>query len=348
MNATPRIAARTLLLVAALLAALPLAAQNECVDRTAQPRSAGEAEMKLRQLQAADCLGDTKCATPLCNQAAAWMPSHDVQGAVELLTAIRNSAAGAGKSGNLTHLTDRIDAWIVVVGNDAAVKSAPGQWRYEAGGGGLFLETPYEIRIDKTIEDACAGGAGPCAAAFMEAVEIVTDATLVERVNGRLSTDERAALVKYVTALDQRWDDYFNRAPSQFPWELGVNSAIYRKHERRGYNEPPSWQLIVLHPTAGYEYVHDAKEKFKAALALETIGYFTHSVGASLAVVWADRADADHLGYGLALHWQNKVTIGVTHHGGAASRTAILVTPNVEKFVTTNVKRVRDILTRVH
>jgi hypothetical protein len=346
MNAMPRMTARTLLLVAALLAALPLAAQNECADRTAQPRSAEEAETKLRQLQNADCLGDTKCTTPLCSRFATWMPSHDVPGALELLTAIRNSAAGAGKSGNLNRLTRRIDAWIAIVGNDAATKSAPGQWRYDNGG--LFLETSDEIKIDKTIEDACVGGAGPCAAAFAEAVEILTDATLVERVNGRLSTDERAALVKYVTALDQRWDDYFNRAPSQFPWELGINSAIYRKHESRGYNEPPAWQLIVLHPTAGYEYVHDEKEKFKAALALETIGYFTHSVGASLAVVWADRADANHLGYGLALHWQNKVTVGVTHHGGAASRTAILVTPNVEKFVTTNVKRVRDIFTRVH
>jgi hypothetical protein len=168
-----------------------------------------------------------------------------------------------------------------------------------------------------------------------------------KRVNGKLTTPLRDALVTYVTALDQRWTDYFNRAPSQFPWELALNSALYQRHERRGYNEPPSSQWIIAHPTVASEYARGESETFTTAVALEAVGYFTHGVGASLAVAWADRVSGDKVGYGIVLHWQNKFSVGGMAHPGAARRVSILVSPALEKFIATSGAKVREALTRV-
>lgn len=334
-------------LLAALLVAGPLAAQQDCADYTARPQTAGEASIKFDQLLTAGCLGEEKCPTALCEQFEVWAAAPTPQGALGLLTDIRNSAAAAGESENLTKLVNRIDAWIAALGSDPLATLDSGKWRYETGREGLFLDTPFAIEVVDSIEAGCSAGGDPCAGAFAEAVEIVTDANLVVRTNGVLQTPERAALQEYITALDQRWENYFNRAPTQFPWELAINSILYQRNVKRGFNEPPSSQWIVLHPTVAYEYVNDDEEKFKSALALEALGYFTRGFGGSLAAVWSDRAEGERFGYGFVLHWQNKITIGVMRHSGSDGGTGILVSPNIEKFVNTNAKKVRDILTRV-
>jgi len=335
-------------IVALLLLAAPLDAQDLCRDRKAQPSTAGAALVTLRALDSAGCLGGNICPSEVavCEQFDDWKSEKDAEGALELLMGIRNSAAAAGESENLRHLVRRVDAWIVVVGNDAIARMQPAQWQWDTGGGGFFLDTTDAIPIDETLEQDCAAGLDRCARAFAEAVEIMTDTTVVRRMNGVLLLPEREALVTYVQALDQRWDDYFNRSPSQFPWELAVNSAIYRRHERRGFNEPPASQWIVLHPAAAYEYASSAEDRFASALALELIGWFRGHVGGSLALALADRSDVDALGYGVAFHWENKATLGVIHHGNSDG-VSVLLSPNLEKFVATNAKRVRDVLTKV-
>jgi hypothetical protein len=329
----------------ALFCAAPLIAQDSCAERGARPDSEADAIITLQRLEARSCLGGSACATALCQQYSSWQTQVDAQRAVELLTAVRNSAAAFPPSTDITRLVERIDAWINVVGRDATAFSAPAQWKYDNGG--LFRDISTQIDIDADISARCPKGSDACHAAFAEAVEILTDATLVRRVNGTLLTPHREALVMYVSALDERWARYFQRSPAQWPWELAINSAIYRKHERRGYNEPPPSQLIVLHPATAYEYASDARDKFKSALALDVIGYFTKNVGASLGAVWADRSDAHKLGYGVVLHWRDSVSIGVMQHPNADG-TSIVVSPNIERFVATNLKKVRDALTRVH
>lgn len=333
-------------LVAVVLAATPAMAAAQCTI-AADVATSDAATDELRRLQIADCLGGSNCTSPNCLQFTAWRASPGAKEAVELLTAIRNSAAGAGRTENLKRLLQRIDAWIAVVGIDAIAQSEPGLWRYDDGGGCLFLDTPYEIRIDAGLEQRCAGDEQACATAFAEAVEIVTDATLVERVNGVMGAAARDSIVDYVTGLNDRWEHYFNKAPSQFPWELWLNSALYQKRERRGYNEPPSSQLIFLHPSAAFVYATAGDDRLNSALVLEAIGYFVRGFGGSLGAVWSNRPDQPKVGYAILAHWQNTVTIGAAYHGGGASDPSILMSANVEKFLTGNVKRVRDALTKV-
>jgi hypothetical protein len=330
------------LVLALLLCTLPLTAQ-QCDEISAQPKTSAEALLALRRLDTASCLGGSKCAIAPCAHFTTWNVVRDGAGALEVLTDARNSAASAGSSANVTKLQQRIDAWTAAIGKDAIATLDAGKWKYDNEG--LFRETPFAIDINGDVTARCAKGESDCITAFKEAMAIITSATLVRRVNGVLLADQRDALVTYVTGLDQRWDDYFNRAPSQFPWELAVNSAIYRKHERRGFNEPPSWQLITFHPTPAYEYASDAKDKFKSALALEMIGYFAHHAGASLSTVWSDRSDGKKFGYGVTVHWEGKLTLGLMHHNGSGG-TSILVSPNAEKFIAGGIKRVREVLTK--
>ncbi|MDO8501464.1 MAG: hypothetical protein Q7S20_06450 [Gemmatimonadaceae bacterium] len=262
-----------------------------------------------------------------------------------MLTAIRNSAAKTGNSANLQNLVERTDAWIEVVRADALAKSEPAQWQYEIARGGLFLDTPYAIPLDSSVDVRCQAAVDACSAAFQEAVEIITDATLVRRLNGQLLTPQRDALVKYVAALDKRWENYFNKTPSQFPWELAVNSALYQRHERRGYNEPPRSQWILLHPALAYEYTDKTSDRFRSALALETVGYVYRNVGVAAIVAWADRQEGAKAGYGAAVHWGNKAMIAAVHHP-RSSRTSVLISPQLEKLVTSSAKKVREIFTR--
>ncbi|MCR4340759.1 MAG: hypothetical protein NUW01_12835 [Gemmatimonadaceae bacterium] len=333
-----------LVAVAIALAGAPVAAGAQCVTAV-DITTADAADAELRRLDIADCLGGNRCSSASCVQFNAWRSAPSAQGAVELLTAIRNSAASAGESGNLNRLMERIDAWIAVVGLDAIARSEPAHWTYEEGGGGLFLDTPYAIEIDASVEQACARGARACAEGLAEAVEIVTDATLVRRINGVLLSPTRVAIVEYVTALDKRWENYFNRTPSQFPWELLLNSALYKQREQRGYNEPPSSQLILLHPSAAFAYATSGDERLRSALVLEALGYFTRGFGGSLAAVWSDRPNQRKVGYAILVHWQNRITMGAAYHGGGDP--TVLLSANVEKFLTGNARKVRDALTKL-
>lgn len=331
-------------LLAILLGAAPASATAQCAI-PGRVATADEASAELRRLQIGDCLGGTACALPNCAQFTAWRAAPDAKGAVELLTAIRNSAAVAGESEGLRRLVERMDAWIEVVGADAVVNSEPGHWRYDQGGGGLFLGTPYAIEVEAGLESRCAAGADACTAVFAEAVEIVSGAALVERINGVLLADLRVKIVEYVTALDKRWEDYFNKSPSQFPWELAINSARYRRHEKRGYNEPPSSQLIILHPSAAFAYASAGEDRLRSALVLEAVGYFARGFGGSVGAVWTDRPDQRKVGYAILAHWGNKISVGAAYHGGSRDP-SILLSAHVEKFLTGNAKKVRDILTK--
>lgn len=333
-------------LLSIVIVAPPASAQAQCASRTDSPRNADEALAKLHQLRVDDCLGGSSCDIALCRQFTAWLKAPNGQGALEMLTAIRNSAVSAGNTSNLQNLVDRVDAWIGVVGSDALARSVPAQWQYEIGGGGLFLDTPYAIPLDSSTEARCRAAADACSAAFAEGVEIITDATLVRRLNGQLLAPHRDALVKYVTALDQRWEDYFNETPSQFPWELAVNSLLYQRRVTRGYNEPPRSQWILLHPAAAYEYTDKSSERFKSALALEALGYVYRTTGVAAIVAWSDREDAANVGYGVALHWGNKAMVAAVRHP-RSSRTSFIVSPQIEKLVTKNATKVREIFTKV-
>ncbi|ALO46395.1 hypothetical protein [Pseudohongiella spirulinae] len=134
------------------------------------------------------------------------------------------------------------------------------------------------------------------------------------------------------------WDLYSNEARVQYPWEMLLNGHLYqsdiRQRERTSGRElalvdriPPERQIILLHPSIGMEYVDEASDgsRFEPAVVMEWIGFNTwkfagsgtdvrmrRPLGVSLITTYSDRDGSKNVGHGLALHWNNKLTTGLS------------------------------------
>ncbi|MGI2258317.1 hypothetical protein [Shewanella sp. GXUN23E] len=126
--------------------------------------------------------------------------------------------------------------------------------------------------------------------------------------------------------LEQNWNQFFEESKSQTIWELAVNGALFQDEVKANeFAPPPDWQLVLLHPTVVIEDVRGALDgdQLKEALMVEVIGadwwqqddWYLPS-GASLVATYSDRSGVDDWGYGLALHFDSKFTLGASNHGG--------------------------------
>lgn len=132
-------------------------------------------------------------------------------------------------------------------------------------------------------------------------------------------------LSKRLDLLETRWNTFYEESKSQMFWEMIANGILFqRKNEAYKFSEPPSWQLVLMHPSVVVENVADAidGDQFKEAIMIEAIGadwwqqdkWYMPSGGALIAT-YSDRLDVDDWGYGVALHFRSKFTIGVSEHG---------------------------------
>lgn len=130
--------------------------------------------------------------------------------------------------------------------------------------------------------------------------------------------------------IDKRWDYYLNDSRTQTIFELYLNSKIWRNNTEKhpaGFRLPPSGQLILLHPSAGLDFLirDNQEEMVKPALFLEIIGYnwwnykndgsAGFAKGASFLVTYTGRSTATDWGYGAIFHFQNRYSIALTRHG---------------------------------
>ncbi len=129
----------------------------------------------------------------------------------------------------------------------------------------------------------------------------------------------------YVRDLGMQWDDFLEKSRSQTPLELWINGNKYRKREGSDFSRPPSSQIIFLHPGIVIENVADAisGEETEEALLLEVIGRnswepreWYRPSGWSIVAVYADRRSVDNVGYGVAVHFNSRYSIGFTTRDG--------------------------------
>ena len=113
----------------------------------------------------------------------------------------------------------------------------------------------------------------------------------------------------------------FHKTKAQYPWELWVNDTRYAEPDE-GFARPPSNQVILLHPNAGYEFGGEGEERLRPALILEILGYnwwrwdesgeMRRPFGASAVVSVADRVGYKRWSVGGAVHILNRYTVGAT------------------------------------
>lgn len=159
---------------------------------------------------------------------------------------------------------------------------------------------------------------------------------------------------------NSEWRAYFEKARSQYWWELQVNSLRYDRRNKRdnlcgvtldkvgsvcsaiGAFEPPHDQIIFLHPGAALEYVGGAPDggQFKPAVVMEWGGYnrwlwkndgsMGFALGASLISSYADRSGIKDIRHGFVLHVDHRYSLGVTFGSG---KTGFFVSADLGKAI---------------
>ena len=150
--------------------------------------------------------------------------------------------------------------------------------------------------------------------------------TIYNYAQGTAAQPLAIELSKRLAFLETKWDEFFNESRSQTLLEMIINGAIFQKENKEHkFAEPPSWQLIFMHPTIVVENVPEAVDgdQLKEAIMIEAIGadwwqqdkWYLPS-GGSFVVTYSDRSGVDDWGYGIALNFKSKFTLGASNHGG--------------------------------
>lgn len=157
-----------------------------------------------------------------------------------------------------------------------------------------------------------------------------------------------------IKKLENSWEKYVKEGRSQTLWELGINSVI--NHQKDDFEDllqpPPSWQLIVLHPSVVYEYIEDSAfdgEQGEAAVALELLGFDVWDrgdwdkwyvpTGLSGTLNYADRAEVNDWGGGAMVHFEHAYSIGYAYHDG---EDAVVVSMDLLKLFDSQKKKYQE------
>jgi len=207
------------------------------------------------------------------------------------------------------------------------------------------------VELDKALTADCAASQQTCDQAFGQAKGVATYATRISFVLTYFQRLSDGGLTTYYTFLDKKWSNYFESTRDQWPWELWINSARFRSEGLSGFREPPDSQVIVFHPSVGYEY---GKGKFEESLQVELIGYYkwrwsdqgtvTDPKGASLTLNFSGREDSKRVGLGFLYHLKKGASIGLaTRKQDAGGRiTTIVFSYDLGKTVQDELKTVKE------
>ena len=155
-------------------------------------------------------------------------------------------------------------------------KGIAAEWQY---GGSLILFEGADDAVDAKmiVEAACEGLVvmADCARVFRTQAELLTLARLQFTVLSAFSAGQRAAFVRYLTGLEERWRRYHLDARANLPWELWLNGRLLAEPAAGcGFIEPPERQIILLHPIPLLVARGATTDDMTGAIGIELIGLY--------------------------------------------------------------------------
>jgi hypothetical protein len=144
-----------------------------------------------------------------------------------------------------------------------------------------------------------------------QAIDVRTVCALVEHVFAEVRKAPFERVTARLSTIDRAWQNYLERGFSQYPWESAVNSTItpWIFGEYSWY-DPPTSQLVVLHPEVGtlLDVRGTSGEGADPALLVHGLGYIRYFgderewfLGLSGTASFGD--DEAGIGYGPSLHF---------------------------------------------
>jgi hypothetical protein len=322
-------------------------AAPDCPDLGSVDR-AGDPPGEFEVLRFDNKLGDLECDTDLCNAIKKWerkAPSDEkTTQAASLLDAIRASASklSTDKPGVAT-LNNRLDVWREQL-SEANVADLPtAEW--QADPSRIFSGQEYEISIEEIFREQCAETVSSCNEVFDTTACVYSHVVMQRRVLLELLETNREATIKYLERLNSRWSAFNNGGRSLFPWELWANGAIQaRKGSPRGFVEPPTYQIAMLHPSIGVTGEDSSDGDLQVAVVLEVIGWYgwrwggrdgatmKRPLGGSLILAWDGSNEAS---YGVMIHLPKNWSIGAIQKSvNGNTQTTLILSVDLGKFFT--------------
>ena len=312
-NANSRLIA-LLALSAALIAPWPVAAQT--CDGTKAVGNATEAIEQLRALKSTGCLGGSACKASICQTVKPLLEGappkrEDVAKGLRSILQETRAAANLSQDGGI--LLTRMGLSLAQFVDNG--RTAAAAWTMEDLV--LFDDEQYEIDFEAKLQ-TCSDGP-TCTAASSRAQTLIELATLFRRTLIKAGESARNAFAAQLELLDKQWRAYLGSSRGQYPWELALNSALYRK--TAGFDAPPTSQWIFAHPGAAFELTRNAPDRQPSeSLLLELAGVYRWSWkeekmrqrwGGSFTMAWRDAGEGrQKLGYGVLAYLPRASTIG--------------------------------------
>lgn len=287
---------------AVLLAGLPGAAiaADECDLATIEGLARAnpdEAAGWLAEAQLAGCFGiDTEppCATggpsdPVCSSVLAWARSYEEDDEPDLLALCEQADALTAElaavaeslpplSTDVMTTRRRLAEWRVDCRRPAGLALAEGRAAdWEVDSDLRVFSGRDRIDVVAAVDAACVPDSAPedldaCIAATRTYFILLDLIGLQHGINSLLLADNLAATVQYIVDLDARWELYFSAGRALLPWEVAANGWLARP--ARGFNEPPSYQLILLHPSPIVTTSGLSRDDMAAGIALDLVGIY--------------------------------------------------------------------------
>jgi len=206
----------------------------------------------------------------------------------------------------------------------------------------VFDDEPYEI--DVPVHVLPCSGQVQCTAQFVEGQQLIGLATLFGRVLIKAKEDVRNLFGSHLERLDQQWRAYLGSSRGQYPWELLLNSAVYRKSA--AFDAPPTAQWILAHPGAAFELTRSSSDRQPSeSLLVELLGVYRWSwsseakmrqrFGGSVAMAWRDVGEGrQKLGWGVLVYLPRWSTIGyVWRRQTGDDEHALVLSADLAKFL---------------
>jgi hypothetical protein len=332
------------LLVALCAVAVPAQAQPACKDQSlpkpdpALPYTV-VVSSRLLTLEKDGCLGGVNDpnAKPVLG---ILKPSTDAEDREDPFKKSALSAlARIGQDARSLHTSDdtaiysavalQVDAAAVALGTGLS-PAVPAAWQLQ-GGSGRIAAIP--ISLPSALAGCVAADDERCAKQFEVAKQLLRIARLTESTLNYYARPELQKHRDEAVKRAKKWDDYFGVARSQYPWELALNGALMSDTRpeangvRFGFRDVPTYQVILIHPYAAFEYADAEPEgtRFSGIVLVDVIGYNRwrwktdgstgFAIGGSVIVSMGDHANMDDIGWGAMLHLDHKWSFGVTING---------------------------------
>ncbi len=322
-------------------------AAADCPDLSAVDVSE-DSVMEFDVLRLGGTLGDTACATPLCDSIAEWerkAPGDEkTTRSAELLDAIRASAAELPSDRpGVSTLNNQLDVWRELLSEADIMTLSTAVWQVDPFR--IFGDQEYEIDIQEIFAESCDTSVSSCNDIFETTACVYSHAVMQRRVYVGLLKINRQATIQYLERLNSRWSAFNSGGRSLFPWELWANGAIQAgKGAHRGFVEPPTYQISLLHPSVAVQGEDTSDGSLQAAVVLELIGWYgwrwggrdgaamKRPFGGSLILSWDG---SDEVGYGAMIHLPKNWSIGATQKKvNGNTETTLLLSVDLGKFLT--------------